>query len=84
MTFERVKGSEADRHDARARRQPAPGRQSHAAGPTKSLGWFRLFMLRHHANAMLRRTLRPPQRIELDGLSPHLRMDLGLPPDWRS
>ena len=45
--------------------------------------WVRLLVLRRYANAMLKRALPRPQRMNLDELSPHLLKDIGLPPDTR-
>ncbi|WP_423065266.1 hypothetical protein [Devosia sp. CN2-171] len=43
--------------------------------------WFRSLLLRAHANRLLRRTLRRPERIHLDEMPAYLKRDLGLPPD---
>jgi hypothetical protein len=39
----------------------------------------RLFLLRRHADALLRRTLRPVPIGRAEDLPPHLRRDIGLP-----
>ena len=60
---------------ARLRRDAAP-----QAAP--GIGaWFGSLLLRAHANRLLKRTLRPPQRVHLDEMPAYLKRDLGLPPD---
>jgi len=44
---------------------------------------LRRFVLRRHADAMLRRTLRPHRVGSAATLTPHLLKDIGLPPDFR-
>ncbi len=43
--------------------------------------WFGTFLLRAHANRLLKRTLGRPERIHLDEIPAYLKRDLGLPPD---
>lgn len=44
---------------------------------------LRLHLARRHADAMLRKLLRPYRRGSTAPLSPHLLKDIGLPPDFR-
>lgn len=43
--------------------------------------WFGSLLSRAHANRLLRRALRRPDRIHLDEMPAYLKRDLGLPPD---
>ena len=46
--------------------------------------WFRLLLLRAHANRLLRRTLkqvRPMRKTRIDELSPYILKDIGWPPE---
>ena len=81
----RVDGGKERTRDATDLRQAvAIINVSRADLPAHRFGqWFRLLVLRRYANAMLKRALRRPQRMNLDELSPHLLRDIGLPPDDR-
>lgn len=57
-----------------ARRYGAAPRQAGLAS------WIRSVLLRAHANRLLRRTLRRPERVHLDEMPAYLKRDLGLPP----
>ena len=60
---------------ARMRRDEAP-----LAGAGVG-AWFSSLLMRAHANRLLKRTLRRPDRIRLDEMPAYLKRDLGLPPD---
>jgi uncharacterized protein YjiS (DUF1127 family) len=91
MAFDQVRGGRVDggkertRVAADLRQAVAIINVSRADLPAYPFGqWFRLLVLRRYANAMLKRVLRRPKRMNLDELSPHLLRDIGLPPDARS
>lgn len=46
-------------------------------------GRLLVFFAKRRANALLKRTLRPFPAARAASLSPHLRKDIGLPPDFR-
>ena len=82
----RVNGGNERTRDAAELRQAVAGIDVLRADlPAHRFGqWFRMLVLRRYADAMLKRTLRRPQHMNLDELSPHLLKDIGLPPDARS
>jgi hypothetical protein len=84
MTFDHVNGSKLIR-TVEGRWIAESGAVSlRADPPVRGLRrWFRALVMRRYADAMLKRTLRSRKRSGLDGLSPYLLKDVGLPPDVR-
>ena len=84
MSLERVKTSDEPALDRDIRLAFATDAALARAFRRRRSGWIEALVMRFYADALLRRTFkptRPVRKTRIDELSPHIRKDIGWPPE---